>query len=33
MTNLFVSMLDRVGIHGEKIGDSKGDLQNLGQIG
>ena len=33
MTNLFVSMLDRVGIHGETIGDSKGDLQNLGQIG
>ncbi len=29
MTNLYVSMLDRVGIHGEKLGDSTGSLPGL----
>jgi hypothetical protein len=29
MTNLFLSMLDRMGVHAETIGDSTGRLQQL----
>ena len=29
MTNLFVTMLDRVGVPAEKLGDSNGKLQEL----
>ena len=29
MTNLYVSMLDRVGVHGETLGDSTGKLHGL----
>ena len=29
MTNLFLSMLDRMGVPAEKIGDSTGRLQQL----
>jgi len=30
MTNLFVSMLDRMGVKGASVGDSTGTLANLG---
>jgi hypothetical protein len=29
MTNLFVTMLDRMGVPAEKLGDSSGKLQEL----
>ncbi len=29
LTNLFVSMFDRMGVHAEKIGDSNGRLTDV----
>jgi hypothetical protein len=32
MTNLLLSMLDVAGVHPEKLGDSTGKLEHLGEL-
>jgi hypothetical protein len=32
MTNLYLSMLDMVGVHPEKIGDSQGKVEHLSDL-
>ena len=32
MNNLLLSMLDKAGVHTEKLGDSTGKLQHLSEI-
>ena len=32
MTNLFLTLLDRMGVPPEKIGDSTGQIEHLGDV-
>jgi len=32
MTNLYLSLLDRLGVHPEALGDSNGQLEHLSEI-
>ena len=32
MTNLFLTLLDRMGVHPEQIGDSTGRIEHLGDV-